>query len=85
MMDFHTSASYFHKKMFHYFKDYLMTKLTSGRLFLLEGVFNSEHGIFHFEQSVFYSKHEVWTYASQASIDKLQSVILANYNSILIV
>jgi hypothetical protein len=30
MMDFHTSNSYSHKNLFHYFKDYLITKLTLG-------------------------------------------------------
>jgi hypothetical protein len=29
-MVFHTSASYFHKNSFHYFKDHLMMKLTLG-------------------------------------------------------
>jgi hypothetical protein len=29
-MVFHTSTSYFHKKSFHYFKDYLMMKLNLG-------------------------------------------------------
>jgi hypothetical protein len=30
MLVFHTSSSYFHEKSFHYYKDYLMTKLTLG-------------------------------------------------------
>jgi hypothetical protein len=30
LMVFHTSASYVHENSFHYFKDYLMTKLTLG-------------------------------------------------------
>jgi hypothetical protein len=30
MMIVHMSPSYFHKNSFHYFKDYLMTKLTLG-------------------------------------------------------
>jgi hypothetical protein len=30
MMIFNMSTSYFHKKPFHYFEDYLMMKLTLG-------------------------------------------------------
>jgi hypothetical protein len=32
MMIFNTSTSYFHEISFHYFEDYLMTKLTEGKV-----------------------------------------------------
>jgi hypothetical protein len=40
MMIFNMSTSYFHKISFHYFEDYLMTKLTLGEGTKIGSMFN---------------------------------------------
>jgi hypothetical protein len=47
MMIFNMLTSYFHKILFHYFGDYLMTKLTLG-----QGIFSVEFRNFVTQQSV---------------------------------
>jgi len=79
MLIFNMSTSYFHNNSFHYFDDYLMTKLTLGKVVR----WHLWHKLYYFKkclyfQEVIFSKIFFWGMENEESFEIFRNITIFN-------